>query len=66
MKIHSKENPNNPYDLMNIVIKIKGDDWYQKLRKEANANIGMKAGYTYYRNMYRVLENLKLYKTKEE
>lgn len=46
------------------VIRIKGDEWFEKLKAERNKNRYIKAGYSYYRDKYEKLCLLEPYKIK--
>lgn len=49
-------------DIHASVIGIKGEEWYHDLKAERDKNRYVKAGYTYYRNIYENLKIMKPYK----
>ncbi len=60
-KIHGSE-PVNVKSLMDIVIDLKGEDWYEELKRERNKHLYTKAGYKYYENMFNNLSKITPYK----
>ena len=62
--IHSKAEANKVYRLMELVIKIKGKEWFENLEAEEKAHRYINAGYTYYRDKHEKLCLLTPYKTK--
>lgn len=48
---HRHHNANDPR-IHQAVIKMRGQEWYDELESIMNTNIGINAGYTYYREKY--------------
>ena len=57
---HFKLHNSDP-TIQNEINRIKGDDWIKEIEAEYRKGIGMSAGVTYYKEMYKKLSLLKPY-----